>query len=186
MSKPTYDELEAQLADAKAELDAGHAPGQDAPGALHNITGSPVLTGPVEEVDAEVVHDPAPAAEAVPPTPKSLPSDWPSKGYTGPQPWEVEEPPALLHGHGLLIVGSAGDDVRVLCALLAYAGYPTDVSEGTNPLSIFDGSVKAAVSAFRRDYGVQEDPAIISASTSDVAGPWTWAALYRIARRRAA
>lgn len=181
MSKPTIEELEAQLAEAKAELEATPAASPADPTSLA-VPDAP--DAPAEEVvDAEIVPSDGPTEPAAP---KSLPDGWPSKGYTGPQPWEVEDPPALGHAHGLLIVGSAGDDVRTLCALLAYAGYETSVSRGENPLCIFDGSVKAAVEGFRRAYGITEDPGIISASTADVAGPWTWAALYRIARRRKA
>lgn len=177
MDKPSYEELEAQLAKASADLEAK----------------TPTTVAEVEEpaLNGEIVPDAGSGITVAPSSaevdvPKSLPEGWPTKGYTGAQPWEVEEPPALGHGHGLLIVGSDGEEVRSLCAFLAYAGYPTDVSEGKNPLCIFDESVKTAVGAFRRDYGVEEDPAIISASTPDVAGPWTWAALYRIARRQKA
>jgi peptidoglycan hydrolase-like protein with peptidoglycan-binding domain len=185
MSKPTYEELEAQLAETQAELEEK----TDQPATPQASADVAPADGAEEVVDGTIVAEPAETGGTVaePTGPTSLPGTWPSKGYTGPQPWEVDEPPALGHREGLLLVGSAGDDVRTLCALLAYAGYPTDVAEGKdNPLSVFDASVKAAVESFRRDYGIKEDPAIIAASTNDVAGPWTWAALYRIARRRAA
>jgi peptidoglycan hydrolase-like protein with peptidoglycan-binding domain len=92
----------------------------------------------------------------------------------------------LSHGHGLLIPGSAGEDVETLARLLAYAGFPTATSRGENPLAIFGESEREAANAFRRDYGIEEDPAVIAASVPEVVGPWTWEALYRIAERKAA
>ena len=118
--------------------------------------------------------------------PKHLPRDWPRKGYHGPQPWEVDEPPALTHGHGFIASGEAGEDVELACRLLAYAGYETSVSRGENPLAVWGESERQAVDAFRRDYGIEEDPAVVSATVTGVVGPWTWEALYRVGRRPAA
>lgn len=126
-----------------------------------------------------------PEASAAPATAPAatLPDDWPAKGYTGPQPWEVESPPQISHNFGFLMSGSAGDDVLKLAALLAYAGYPTSISRGENPQAIYGGSERDAVAAFHREYGIQEDPGVIAATVPGVVGPWTWEALHRLARR---
>ena len=138
------------------------------PAALPVTTTPPVPTG----VAAQASVEPLP----------ELSAEWPSKGYTGPQPWQSQHPD-LSHARGLLIPGSAGQDVLDLAAFLAYAGYETSISRGEDPLSRFDQSVTAAVGTFRREYGIEEDPAVISASVPEVVGPWTWEALYRIAER---
>jgi hypothetical protein len=132
---------------------------------------------------------PAPAPDASEPVeeaPAELSADWPQKGYTGPQPWQVTGPITLSHGQGFLIPGSAGAEVETLARLLAYAGYPTSSSRGENPLGIFGESEREAANAFRTAYGIEEDPAVIAASVPEVVGPWTWEALYRIAVRKAA
>jgi hypothetical protein len=136
---------------------------------------APAAPAQLEPASAEVVPDGS--------TPTQLDPSWPIKGYTGPQPWEVDEPPALCHVHGFLMSGSAGEDVLTICALLKVAGYETSVSRGENPQAVFGASERAAILAFHREYGIQEDPAVISATVPDVAGPWTWEALYRIAQR---
>ena len=122
------------------------------------------------------VAESAPAAE-------ELPESWPSAGYTGPQPWEVARPPALCHDRRILIAGSAGDDVLELAAALARVGYETSISRGENALAVYGAAEPAAVEAFHRDYGIKEDPAIISATTPDAVGPWTWEALFRLVQR---
>jgi peptidoglycan hydrolase-like protein with peptidoglycan-binding domain len=177
MSEPTYDELRAELAQKTAELEA-----KDAAGVEPEVVDAEVVGEPAAGTTVSAPTEAAPAAEA-PAPPTKLPGDWPTKGYHGAQPWEVEEPPELSHGNGFLITGSAGDDVELLCSLLKYAGYETSVSRGENPLGIYDASVRAAVEQFRREYGIEEDPGVISATVPDVAGPWTWEALCRIARR---
>ena len=114
-----------------------------------------------------------------------LSDSWPERGYTGSQPWQVQEPPALSHDRGLLIVGSAGDDVYEVAAALARLGYPTSISRGENPQNLFTEAEREAVNSFRRDYGIEEDPALTKASTPDVVGPWTWEALFRLVEQQA-
>ena len=139
------------------------------------------------------VLPPAPQAPPTLPTPNAmvaapssapteLPENWPTRGYSGPQPWEVSNPPALTHDRGLVCSGTAGDIVLELAMMLAHLGYQTSISRGENVHAIYGGAEREAVAAFHRDYGIQEDPAIIQASTPDVVGPWTWEALHRLVR----
>lgn len=124
-----------------------------------------------------------PVGQAPPDDRESLPEDWPTRGYSGPQPWEASNPPELTHDKGLLTSGEAGDDVVELCQLLANLGIETSTSRGENPHGIFDDSVRAGVEAFRAQYGVKEDPQVVAATIAAVVGPWTWEALSRAAAK---
>lgn len=109
-------------------------------------------------------------------------SSWPSKGYSGSQPWEADEAPPVSHSKPQLVSGSAGPEVQELGQLLARLGYETDASEGRNPFSVVGPSEVAAIQAFRRDYGVKEDPSGYPDLDDDARrtiGPWTWEALYK-------
>ncbi|HET7120306.1 MAG TPA: hypothetical protein VFI17_03520 [Solirubrobacterales bacterium] len=149
---------------------------QPAAPAQQTVTATPPVQPPVQ-MPAEITPQ-APSAAA-----EEMPEEWPVKGYAGPQPWEVSRPPALAHDRRLLISGSAGDEVLELCACLGRLGYETSVSRGENALAVFGAAERTAVERFRADYGVQEDPAIISATTPDAVGPWTWEALFRLVNR---
>lgn len=132
------------------------------------------------KVEAELRADqPSPATAA---DGKTMPDNWPCKGYTGPQPWEADNPPELTHDHGLLASGAAGAEVVELAALLAALGYETQISRGQNPHAIFGDSERAAVNQFRADYNVQEAPEVIAATIPSVVGPWTWEALHSAVR----
>lgn len=131
---------------------------------------------------------------------------WPAKGYRGPQPWELGKfgidtertsdsgqrvpvlgpgqrntlaPVVMSQPRPILAPGSGGEDVRELCRLLSELDYyePT----GQNPFSMLGPDELAAVRAFRRDYGVAEDPSIFvdEADARFHVGPVTWEALVR-------
>src|SRR4051795_13506892 len=89
------------------------------------VTATPTAQPPVQ-MPPEVTATPA-AAPA-----EEMPEEWPTKGYDGPQPWEVTRPPALCHNRGILISGSAGDEVLELAACLGRVGYETSISRGEN------------------------------------------------------
>jgi peptidoglycan hydrolase-like protein with peptidoglycan-binding domain len=118
--------------------------------------------------------------------PKVMAADWPCAGYTGPQPWEADNPPALTQNRLMVSAGSAGDEVVELAGLLAHLGYGTSISSGNNPHAIYDEGVSDAVRAFCSDYGVQEDPKVRSARTEDTVGPWIWEALTRAVHKKIA
>jgi peptidoglycan hydrolase-like protein with peptidoglycan-binding domain len=113
-------------------------------------------------------------------------AEWPCPGYSGPQPWEADNPPALTQNHLMLSSGSAGDEVVELAALLAHLGYGTTISAGQNPHAIYDSGVSDAVRAFCTDYGVSEDPQVRAARTEDTVGPWIWEALVRAVHKKLA
>ncbi len=130
---------------------------------------------------------PPPAADVtVAQQPKVMSAEWPHVGYTGPQPWEADNPPALTQNHLMLSSGSAGEVVVELAALLAHLGYGTTISAGRNPHAIYDAGVSDAVRAFCADYGVSEDPRVRSARTPDTVGPWIWEALVRAVHKQLA
>jgi hypothetical protein len=179
---------------------AGAPPAPDAPDAPA-APPAPEPPAPVDPVGAEPVAAPPPpppvpqgALPAPPPTeqaapsaePKIIDADWPHVGYTGPQPWEAENPPALTQNHLMLSSGGAGDEVVELAALLAHLGYGTSISAGQNPHAIYDSGVSDAVRAFCADYGVTEDPQVRQARTEDTVGPWIWEALVRAAHKKIA
>lgn len=108
--------------------------------------------------------------------------DWPVRGGTDQQPWEDENSDVqALGGYPILTSGSQDPTVTDLGGRLALLGYPNSVSEGTNPFGLVDQSVMGAVTAFRRDYGVTEDPTGFNpASETNAAahiGPWTATAI---------
>lgn len=108
------------------------------------------------------------------------------KGYAGKQPFEQGGPrikPA--HQKSTLGSGSAGAQVLDLAQLLHKLGYPTDISEGRNSFCVLGSSELAAVEAFRRDYGVQEDPSGFrdERAAAKHVGVWTWEALLRATGR---
>lgn len=129
-----------------------------------------------------------PQAPAAPELQKAeqLPPEWPYAGYDGPQPWEVSQPPQITHDRGFVASGAAGERVVELAACLAHLGYGSSISEGKNPHDIYGASERAAVDAFRRDYGVIEEPSIVKATTPSVVGVWTWEALFRAVRAKQA
>lgn len=130
---------------------------------------------------------PSPEPGAAPSSgPKVMPQEWPAQGYTGAQPWEAENPPALTQNHLMVSSGSAGDEVVELAALLAHLGYATSISRGQNPHSIYDDGLAAAVRSFCSDYGVEEDPQVRRARTEDTVGPWIWEALTRAVHKKLA
>jgi hypothetical protein len=129
---------------------------------------------------------PAPAQVTKAAEPKVMPPEWPHAGYTGPQPWEAENPPALTQNHLMVSSGSAGEVVVELAALLAHLGYGTTISAGQNPHAIYDTGVSDAVRSFCADYGVTEDPQVRSARTEDTVGPWIWEALVRAVHKQLA
>jgi peptidoglycan hydrolase-like protein with peptidoglycan-binding domain len=112
--------------------------------------------------------------------------DWPCAGYTGPQPWEADNPPALTQDHLMISAGSAGPEVVELAALLAHLGYGSTITTGDNPHAIYDTGVSDAVRAFCMEYGVQEDPKVRAARTEDTVGPWIWEALTRAVHKKLA
>jgi hypothetical protein len=127
-----------------------------------------------------------PPVVAAPAQPKVMDPNWPFAGYTGPQPWEADNPPTLTQNHLMLSAGSSGDEVVELAALLAYLGYGTTISAGQNPHAIYDTGVSDAVRAFCADYGVEEDPKVRAARTEDTVGPWIWEALVRAVHKKIA
>lgn len=129
---------------------------------------------------------PAPAAAIATPEPKVMAAEWPCPGYSGPQPWEAENPPALTQNHLMVSSGSAGPEVVAIAALLAHLGYGTSISAGENPHAIYDTGVSEAVRKFCVDYGVAEDPQVRAARTDDTVGPWLWEALVRAVHKKLA
>lgn len=159
---------------------------------------APAASEPAAPVgDAAAPPPPPPEPAALPPVPaapqtvapsepKVMDADWPHVGYTGPQPWEAENPPVLTQNHLMLSSGSSGDEVVELCAYLAHLGYGTSISAGQNPHAIYDSGVTDALRAFCTDYGVEEDPQVRRARTEDTCGPWLWEAITRAAHKKIA
>ncbi len=136
-------------------------------------------------------------------------ADWPQKGETRPQPWDLDavgipkhereldpgapdtiSPVVLRHSYPILASGSAGAVVNELAARLSLLGYPTDISKGENPFGIVTPEVMAAVEKFREDYGVKEDPTPYGGNTESTrtraaltVGPYTWEAVLRASER---
>jgi hypothetical protein len=166
--------------------------GQPAPPA------APPASEPAAPVGASTPPPPPPPEPtALPPTPsapetlapsqpKVMDADWPHVGYTGPQPWEAENPPVLTQNHLMLSSGSAGEEVVELASYLAHLGYGTSISAGQNPHAIYDSGISDAVRAFCADYGVEEDPQVRRARTEDTCGPWLWEAIIRAAHKKIA
>lgn len=171
--------------------------------------GGSIIAPPVEEAPPGAQPAPAPAAIPQPPAPpapavttppppetpaalpappaapaqgQEMPQEWPCRGYSGPQPWQATNTPELTQNERMVSGGSAGPEVVRLAALLAAIGYSTSIAEGRNPHAIYDFA--DVVAAFCTDYGVQEDPAVISARTADTVGPWIWEALTRATQKR--
>jgi hypothetical protein len=113
-----------------------------------------------------------------------LPVPGVTRDFLPPGPNELS-PIVVAHNHPILIPGTAGTDVQELGRLLGEAGYPNSISRGTNHAFAFDDSVTAAVSTFRRDFHVQDDPSGFPADhrAEIYVGPWTWEALERVAAR---
>jgi len=122
---------------------------------------------------------------------------WPQKGGVGSQPWDVEPgqdpdemPVRLSHNKPILVSGAGGDEVRDLGQRLGELGYESSVTRGENPFNVFDVSLETAVSAFCRDYNVQEDPSGFGgnnpagvALAAQHVGPWVWEAVLRASDR---
>lgn len=152
-----------------------------APGGDLNPTQAapPPPPAPPSAAGPAVTTMPAQAAEAAPAEEKILPQDWPKRGYSGPQAWEATNPPEITHNQRLITSGTHGPEVIELCALLARLGLSTPISQGLNPHAIYETATAAAVRQFCTEYGVSEDPTIVSAMSEDVVGPWLWEALFR-------
>lgn len=136
------------------------------------------------ELEAEQASQAAGTAPATAPQPvvNEMPDEWPCKGYNGPQPWQVSNPPELSHDRGLISSGSAGELVVELGAMLCALGYTNEIGEGKNPHAIFGKSELDALEQFRKEFGVVEDPAITRATMPSTVGPWTWETLFRAVR----
>jgi hypothetical protein len=109
-------------------------------------------------------------------------ADWPQEGYSGVQPWDLQalglqhaareladagdgapdtvSPVVCRAGLEMLTSGSRGENVKALAFALGRLGYANSISLGSidNAFGIVDSSVLSAAQAFRRDYGVAEDP----------------------------
>lgn len=134
--------------------------------------------------------------------------DWPQPGDSRPQPWDLQahelpapgitrdylpggqpdelSPVVIAHNKPILIPGTAGSAVEELAGLLAKAGYATSISQGRNHTYAFDDTITAAVSQFKKDFGVQADPSQFpaeSAIASIVVDAWIWEALLRVSGR---
>jgi peptidoglycan hydrolase-like protein with peptidoglycan-binding domain len=112
-------------------------------------------------------------------------SEWPFRGYDGPQPWEADNTPELTTNHLMVSAGSAGPEVAELADLLSRLGYSTSISTGQNPTNTYDNTVADAVRQFGADFGVREDPKVLQARTDDTVGPWLWEALTRAVYKQA-
>jgi hypothetical protein len=185
---PSQEQVETEAA---AERAVPPAPAVDAPPARTAQVTSSEPAAPVVPPTAGTV--PAAAPSAIPTAPagtpvaaaKVMPAEWPVEGYTGPQPWEADNPPELTQNRLMLSSGMCGKEVVELAALLGYLGYTTNINTGQNPHGVYDQGVSGAVEAFCRDYGVAEDPAILRARTPDTVGPWIWEALVRAVHSKA-
>lgn len=150
-----------------------------------------------------------PTATDAAPTPRQRYADWPQKGDSRPQPWDLDavgipkhereladgapntvSPVVVRHSFPILANGEAGNVVRELASRLNILGYTTDIAEGKNPFSILTEKVMAAVESFREDYGVAEDPTPYGGNTEHArtraartVGPFTWEALIRASER---
>lgn len=150
------------------------------------VAGAPAAPPPPAPAPVDVPPAPSPAQVQTPAQPKVMPQDWPCAGYSGPQPWEADNPPALTQNHLMVSSGSAGEEVVELAALLAHLGFGTSISAGQNPHAIYDTGVSDAMRAFCEAYGVAEDPQVLQARTPDTVGPWLWEALTRAVHKKLA
>lgn len=141
---------------------------------------------PPPPTPAEVPAPPLAPQAAAPSVPKVMDAEWPFAGYSGPQPWEADNPPALTQNHLMISSGFAGPEVVELAGLLAHLGFGTSISGGQNPHAIYDSGVSDAVRAFCQAYGVEEDPKVRAARTEDTVGPWIWEALTRAVFKKVA
>ncbi len=140
-------------------------------------------------------------------TPRQAYADWPQKGDQRPQPWDHNKigiepvkleqgapdtvsPIVIRHSFPILTSGSASPAVGELAQRLQVLGYATDLSRGENPFGIVTQDIMAAVSQFREDHGVQEDPTPYGGNTeqsraraANTIGPFTWEALLRASDR---
>jgi hypothetical protein len=147
---------------------------------------APSAAPPPPPAAAELPPPPATVQAPAPAEAKVMDAEWPYAGYTGPQPWEAENPPALTQNHLMISSGFAGPAVVELAGLLAHLGFGTSISAGQNPHAIYDSGVSDAVRAFCQAYGVVEDPAVRAARTEDTVGPWIWEALCRAVLKKVA
>jgi hypothetical protein len=138
-------------------------------------------------------------------------TDWPTKGDTRDQPWDLEalgvskadrelepgardtvSPVVIRHGYPVLASGAASPAVAELGRRLGELGYPNSVTDGSNPFNVVDDSLLSAVDRFRDDYGVQEDPTPYGGTNTAAQlkaalhiGPYTWEAVLRASDRQA-
>ncbi len=144
-----------------------------------------------------------------PPSLRRQYADWPQRDDARAQPWDLDalgiakadreldpgapntvSPVVIRHRCPALGSGEAGPLVADLAARLQVLGYETSVARGDNPYAVLDHSVMAAVEAFRRDYGVEEDPTPYGGrngkaerEAASYVGPYTWEALIRVSDR---
>jgi peptidoglycan hydrolase-like protein with peptidoglycan-binding domain len=142
-------------------------------------------------------------------TPRQAYADWPQKADQRPQPWDLDKvgispadrvlaqgapdtisPVVIRHSFPILTSGSASPAVGELAQRLQVLGYATDLSRGENPFGIVTQDIMSAVSQFREDHGVQEDPTPYGGNTeqsraraANTIGPFTWEALIRASDR---
>jgi peptidoglycan hydrolase-like protein with peptidoglycan-binding domain len=142
-------------------------------------------------------------------TPRQAYADWPQKGDQRPQPWDLDaigislearqlekgapdtvSPIVIRHSFPVLTSGSASPAVGELAQRLQVLGYSTDLSRGENPFGHVTQDIMAAVSQFREDFGVKEDPTPYGGNTeqsrqkaANTIGPFTWEGLLRASDR---
>ncbi|MTD43853.1 hypothetical protein GKE82_05920 [Conexibacter sp. W3-3-2] len=116
-------------------------------------------------------------------------STWPKKGSraSADQPFEADDNGGVeLTAHPILTSGSADIAVSDLGKRLAALGFENSASRGENPFNIVDGSVMAAVRAFRKAYGVREPTDGFEGDQEQAdrhIGPWTATAIVRASDR---
>jgi hypothetical protein len=128
---------------------------------------------------------------------------WPARGYSGPQPWDLDalgvsptardqllrDPgspntltPTITHQYPILTSGSADPVVHELGRKLGKLGFSNSASEGRNPFGLVDQTVMSAVKSFRHAYGIVVDASGFAGSQAladEHIDPWTVEAILR-------
>jgi hypothetical protein len=173
-SKKNRKQLEAALKRRGVTAVAGTVEPARPPAPAVEPAPAPAATGPLAEIDAaqlvaELARRGVPVAAE---QPAAIP----------------EESSSVSHSRPILGPGSAGEDVRELCALLEAVGYETSTTRGENPFMVLDASVGAAVLQFRQAHDVSEaEDELAMPSENDrrhYVGAQTWEALYRAVESR--